>query len=246
MERLKYGDINSIDYHVYVLNCTDEESTARDMETISVAGRTGDLHFDNGRYFNVTRTYQCYARDDAKRIIPAFIAGLLSVQGDQRIEDTLNPDYYKVGVFQGNVQPRFSRFKTGGRFDLEFDCKPQKFLKIGEKEVQLPSSNTVLKLYNPTLYASSPRVRVLDGKYGRITIGDKTIAVLTHPSGEDMIIDFETGDAYSATSHSNWNQYIDMLGNADFPKLEAGVNNISVTGTMASGQTYITPRWWTL
>lgn len=232
---LTYGDIKSSDYDIYVLNVDDENSTERDIETVSVPGRNGDLHFDNGRYSNITRKYQCYARGNAGEKVPAYIASLMSVLGYQRIEDSMHPDYYKVGEILGNISPRFSTFKTGSRFDLEFDCKPQKWMKSGEKETTITSS---AKLYNPTLFDAKPLMYITGS--GNLGINSDTIAIAAHDGV--MVLDFELGDAYSQSSHANYNQYVTLTGN-DFPVLRSGDNNIVAGGSL---NLTVIPRWWTL
>ena len=232
---LTYGNIRSSDYDIYVLSCDDEKSTERDIDTVSVAGRNGDLHFDNGRYLNVTRKYQCYARGNAGVKVPAYIAALMSVFGYQRIEDSLHPDYYKIGELSGTISPKFTVYKTGSRFDLEFDCKPQKWLKAGEQEV---STSTSVKLYNPTLFDAKPLMYITGS--GDLGINSDTITIAAHDGV--MVLDFELGDAYSQSSHANYNQYITLTGN-DFPVLTSGENNIVAGGSLSLT---IIPRWWTL
>lgn len=232
---LTYGDIKSSDYDIYILSSDDEKSTERDIDTVSVPGRNGDLHFDNGRYSNITRKYQCYTRGDAGIKVTAYLAALMSVFGYQRIEDDLHSDYYKVGEILGNISPKFTTFKTGSRFDLEFDCKPQKYLKSGEKEITIITSAT---MFNPTLFDAKP-IMYITGS-GNLGINDDTIAIAAHD--EVMVLDFELGDAYSQSSHSNYNQYITLTGN-DFPVLKPGDNNIVAGGSL---NLTVIPRWWTL
>ena len=236
MNVLEYGGIKSSDYHVYVLNNTDETSTEREYEAVSVAGRSGDLHFDNGRYTNVTRRYQCYAREHAKDKVADYLAALLSLHGYQRIEDSMNPDYYKIGELAGSVEPRFSTFKSGARFDLEFDCKPQKWLKSGEQSHVITTSGAI---YNPTKFGSKPLIYITG--YGNLGIGGDTITISSGYSG-NMVIDFDTGDAYSKVGHANLNSYVTLTG-GDFPELKSGKNNITCSSNLS---VEIIPRWWTL
>jgi phage-related protein len=141
---LTVGGISSLDYGIYVLDSNDEDSTTRDYESVQVDGRSGDLHFDNGRWANVDRTYKCVCMENARQNIPAFVAAIMSSPGYKRLEDTLHYDYYKIGVLKGEVVPKFSRMKDAARFDLTFDCKPQKYLKIGERQITLSGTNTIM------------------------------------------------------------------------------------------------------
>lgn len=236
MERyiLTVGGISSLDYNIYVLDSDDESSTSREYESVQVPGRTGDLHFDSGRYENISRTYKCVCMENAKQNIPAFVAAILSKPGYQRLEDTLNDEYYKIGEFTGNVIPAFARMKDAARFDLIFDCKPQKYLKIGETQKTLSTgSNTII---NPTYYASYPVLEITGN--GAIGIGSDTVTIAEN--SETLILDLELGDCYEKVSHGNRNSKVTWTAK---PSIASGQNGI----TVASGMTVkLTPRWWHL
>lgn len=230
---LTVGGVSSVDYDIYALDSNDEESTSREYETVQVPGKNGDLHFDNGRYANIQRTYKCVCMQGAKRNVAAFVSALLAQTGYQRIEDTLNDEYYKMGVFTGNVAPRFSRTKDAARFDITFGCKPQKWLKIGERELTLASTDKVI---NPTYYSASPLLEITGN--GQIGINAQTVTIAG--SSDVIMLDLELGDAYSKSAHSNRNSCVTWTAK---PVLRSGVNNI----TVASGMTVkLTPRWWFL
>jgi len=230
---LTVGGISSLDYGIYVLDSNDEDSTTRDYESVQVDGRSGDLHFDNGRWANVDRTYKCVCMENARQNIPAFVAAIMSNPGYKRLEDTLHYDYYKIGALKGEVVPKFSRMKDAARFDITFDCKPQKYLKIGERQITLSGTNTIM---NPTYFDSSPALEITGN--GQIGIGGETITIAG--STETIILDLELGDCYSKASHANKNSCVTWT---DKPVLKSGINNI----TVASGLTVLmTPRWWHL
>lgn len=236
MERyiLTVGGISSLDYNIYVLDSDDENSTSRERDTVQVPGRNGDLHFDSGRYANITRTYKCVCMENPKQNVSAFVSALLSQTGYQRIEDTLNEEYYKLGDFVGNVSPVFAKTKDAARFDLSFDCKPQKWLKIGERQITLSTgSNTII---NPTYYDAYPLLEVTGN--GNIGIGSNTVTITGNT--ETIILDLDLGDAYSKTAHANRNSLVSWTAK---PSVKSGQSGI----TVASGMTAkITPRWWTL
>ena len=231
---LTVGGITSLDYNIFVLDSDDENSTSREYETVQVPGKTGDLHFDNGRYSNITRTYKCVCMDNPRKNIPAFVSAILTLKGYQRIEDTLNDEYYKMGEFTGNVTPAFTKTKDAARFDISFDCKPQKWLKIGEIQRTLSTgSNTII---NPTYYDAYPLLEITGN--GNIGIGSNTITITG--STDTIILDLDLGDAYSKTAHANRNSLVSWTAK---PSVKSGQSGI----TVASGMTAkITPRWWTL
>lgn len=230
---LTVGGVSSLDYGIYVLDSNDENSATRDYESVQVDGRSGNLHFDNGRWENIDRIYKCVCMANAKQSVPAFVSAILSSPGYKRLEDTLHDEYYKVGALKGDVSPEFARTKDAAKFDLVFDCKPQKYLKIGETTLTLSSTN---KIVNPTYFSAEPVLEITGN--GQIAIGGETITITG--STETIILDLELGDCYSKASHANKNNCVTWTKK---PALASGVNNISV----ASGMTVLmTPRWWHL
>lgn len=91
-------------------------------------------------------------------------------------------------------------------------------------------------LVNPTLFASSPLIRV-HGQ-GTLYIGNTSITV----GGSFPYVDIDTEIADCSYEGQNANQYVTFSG-LDFPKLEPGENYINFTGFTA---VEVTPRWWRL
>lgn len=233
IEILTVGGISTADYGVYVLSVNDEDMPDRDYEIVSVPGKSGDVHFDNGRYMNKEIVYKCACMKDAKNQVPALCAAIIAKSGYLRIEDSINSDYYKMGEYAGKTVPNFGTFKRAARFDLAFDCKPQKWLKIGEKQITVGSTD---KIINPTGFPAYPLLEVTGN--GVIGIGGRTLTVANNPGV--LMFDCEIGDAYSKTAHANYNQYIQQDTEERY-SLAPGDNNI----TVASGMTLkLTPRWW--
>jgi phage-related protein len=232
---LVVGGVSTSGKGIYVLDSNDETMPERDYEPVSVPGKSGDLHFSNNRYLNKEITYKCVCMGNAKQTVPAICSELLAQSGYVRIEDTLNPEYYKIGEFRGGTVPEFASCKDAARFDLLFDCKPQKWLKSGENEVSVASGGT---LTNPTFYPAYPLLEITGS--GAIGIGSRTLTITNNPG--TLIFDCDIGDAYSKTAHANYNQYVTQ-DKAEKYTLESGDTGI----TLASGMTLkITPRWWFL
>lgn len=222
-------------FKIFVLDADVSKGVEKDYSVVEVAGRNGDLHFDMGRYRNIRITYKCFADADAKNRINEFNSFLLSQGGYARIEDSFNPDIYREGEFIGGLEPKFGVFHKSGIFDLEFDCKPQKWLKSGENAVLFTETGTI---ENKSRFASLPRVKI--SGTGLITIGHIPVTVLENTQN-DMIIDSGLQDVYGEQTLLNYNDKVQMPNG--FPKLESGTNGI----VMASGMTAeIIPRWWTV
>lgn len=234
---LVYGGVSSAQYGIYIADVNDDDMPSRDYSAISVPGRSRDIHFDNGRYANIDRTYKCAAYSmegqRADERASAYIAKLMRLSGYQRIEDTLHPEYYKLGEFKGGTKPELAMDKNAASFDLAFDCDARKYLKAGEREMAFSSGTQMIM--NPETEPASPLL-IITGT-GYIQIGSRRITVSTNPG--TMVIDCELGDAYAQDTHVNYNSYI-SLNSGDFPILESGANNITVSGLSSCK---ITPRW---
>lgn len=96
---LVVGDVSSADYGIYVLDVNDADMPRRDYTTVSVPGRSRDLHYDNGRFENIDRVYKCFSVSmptfgNASDAISAFVGRVMRLKGYQRIECGLHSDFY--------------------------------------------------------------------------------------------------------------------------------------------------------
>lgn len=82
---LNVGGVLSTDYNIFVLGVDDANIPVRDYSVYSIPGRNRDLHYDNGRFENIDRTYHLYARAigsvSAKDAVMAFCAELMQLKG---------------------------------------------------------------------------------------------------------------------------------------------------------------------
>lgn len=230
-----YNGQSSADFGVVIADHTGFNAPERDYSVVEIPGMNGDLTVDNGRYKNIQLTYQCSIHHHFAEKFGHLRGWLYSSPGYHRLEDSYDPECYRMARVSGGVEPTPQAKYRFGEFDITFDCKPQKWLKSGEDEITLGASNV---LYNPTQYEAYP-VFELTGN-GTITIGSQTITVANNPG--TMILDFELGDAYDKAAHTNYNQYVTVTSN-DFPTLKPGVNNITKTNFTSIK---MKPRWWTL
>lgn len=172
---LRYGDIDTKEYDVYISGDAVFNSPARDVEMIEIPGRNGAYALDKRRYKNIDVTYPAGlgTKNEAefRRKIEDLRNALSSKVGYQRLEDDYNGEEYRLAVYKSglDVNPTMLR---AGQFDIVFDCKPQRFLKIGEIETPVSSGGVIT---NPTLFDSQPLLRVLG--YGKITINTSDIVV---------------------------------------------------------------------
>lgn len=207
-------------------------SPERDVEEITVPGRNGSLLIDNGRYNNIEVSYDAFILKDFDVNMAGLRNYIGSLTGYQRLEDTYHPDVYRMASFTAGFEPKMAFYNRAGEFTIKFNCKPQRWLKEGEKATTITTSGAML---NPTLFNAKPLIRAYGT--GTITIGDYSLVISDdYTAGSYLDIDCEIMNAYYDST--NYNNYI----SGDFPELEPGENTITFTGTSLE----ITPRWWML
>lgn len=232
-----FNGVASLDYGIVVEHPPEYQTPAKDYEVIHIPGRNGDLVIDNGSYQNVERSYQIAIGDPKKdftEMANRIAEWLNSASGYARLEDSYEPEYYRMAMFQEEVSIE-NILQHAGRATVHFQCKPQRFLKSGEEAVRVSDS---LVLRNPTGFSSLPVITVYGVGSGKLCVGDQeiTISDINGP----LVLDSEIQDVYSGSTNRN----SDVVLSNGFPKLASGENYIVCNG----GITYmeVIPRWWTL
>ena len=206
-------------------------------EIVSVAGRNGDLLIEQDAYENYVQAYDVYVRADRNRLhysASAVAEWLYAPRGYQRLEDSYDLDHYRLAYYVGALDIE-GVLNTFGRATLEFNCKPQRYLKSGE--AALPAITAAASLVNPTGFAAKPLITVYGSGTGSLAIGNYTVDFTGINSY--VTLDCETQNAYKG--NTNRNLYISTN---KFPQLDAGETEISFTGGITS--IVIVPRWWRL
>lgn len=208
-------------------------------EVTHIPGRSGDLVRDTKTYENVPREYAVsiatYDRIAYSKKMASVVEWLHSASGYARLEDSYDPDVYRMAYFKDQLSID-NIFDQAGRATLKFICKPQRYLKSGENPILFSSAGSI---NNPTINEAFPLLNIVtDDTEGTISIGNYSFKILAG-SGTHITIDCELQDAWYLTE--NKNNYIALNGN-DYPRIEPGTQVISFTGGVQSVE--VTPRWW--
>ena len=153
---ITFDGVNSLDYGLYVSGSATFSSAETDYKKVSVPGRNGDLLISNNRYKNVNVQYPAVVFRDLEENVMRIRNWLMSTNGYCRLEDTYHPDEFRLATFSGPVDFATALFEVGST-TLTFDCKPQRWLKSGERK-HIFTDNTG-KLFNPTNFPSKPLIR---------------------------------------------------------------------------------------
>ncbi len=228
---LVFGTTNTKEYSVGIYGNKLADPPEREYEYVSVPGKNGDLIIDKGRYKNKTIPYKAYIIDKYAANVMGLRNALLTQKGYQRLEDTINPDEFRMA----QVIP-FEVDEVGvlraGEFTIEFNCKPQRFLKSGELPITYSAAGNI---FNITNESAKPLIRVYGSGSGTVGIGSETITISSISSYVD--IDCEIMNAFKGATNCNGN-----VSFTDNIVLKPGLNGISFTGNITS--VVITPRWF--
>ena len=229
-----FDGISSASFDVYISGGGVFDSPEPDYEVQSVPGLNGDLHFNNDRYKNVDGRYEAFIIRNFKENFTAFKTALLQRNSYCRLEDTYFPGQFRLARVKSKLEPQMVQTLEGGTFTIEFDCKPQRFLKSGERAIELTSSGSVI--INNGMEAK-PLVKVYGSGSGTITFGGRTVAL--NSINSYVMLDCEIQNAYKGTENKN-----STISAPVYPTLLPGRNTIGWTGGVTKVE--ITPRWWVL
>lgn len=213
----------------------------RAVETVNIPGRSGDLILDMGRYKNVKITYKCALIVENANLRDAAVGALELLAPSamyKRLENTYQPNVYRMARISSGITVD-SIVEQAGYFSVEFDCKPQRFLKSGEHATRLSASS---KLYNRQGFPALPRITVYGTGAGELTVGGVTVRIKAMEG--HLILDSETQNAFRvADSGAIENQNANIYA-PEFPVLADEITTISWSGDITNVE--IIPRWWTL
>jgi phage-related protein len=144
MHNLSYGGINSEDYKVFITNAGIYKSPEKRYKEHTVPGRSGKVLEDTGTFENIEVEYPICVYEDSDNNLQAFLAAMLRKKGYQRIEDTFHPEYYRMGAFLDEYEPkRVTEDAEMSNGVIKFKCLPQKWLKSGEEPMYFCAHDAV-------------------------------------------------------------------------------------------------------
>lgn len=231
-----YGGEASSDYGIVVSEAPSFDKPQRQTTVYNVPGRNGSVLFQDNAFNDVTRSYKAfildYDREDLVEAVTAFTGMLYSKRGYQRLEDSFEPDVYRLAYFTGG-QNIANDMMQAGETTISFTCRPERFLKDGEKEIEIQNGDV---LHNYTRFDAKPLIYIEGSDSVEISIQGESI---TAEIDDYIYIDCERMNAYR-TAAENMNNAISGV----FPSIKPGTNGISITGTVT--KVTIIPRYYTI
>jgi phage-related protein len=209
------------------------------VESDEIDGRNGNLIYETGVYENRTATARCFALQKCVgNALTAINRFLLSKHGYRRLETSDRPNHFWLARVSNGARIE-QRMRTLAPFEIEFDCKPQCFVKDGENAVLFTSNGVINNQY---FHSAKPLIKLYGSGDGVLYIGEYRVDVLDSggmSSGKPLFLDSDTMNAYNVDG--NQNKSIKCI---DFPVLVDGENTIKFSGGIEAVS--IIPRWWEL
>lgn len=241
---------SSSDHGIIVTEYPRTTHPSRRGEAYSILGRNGTEYAEDGSFDNCERVYNIAFpeyRRPAVSVCNDIAAWLLSSHGCCRLEDSFEPEHFRLARYAGPLDIEQILGKWG-KASLSFDCRPERFLKSGEKEVD---AFDALSIFNPTRFESKPLLIVTSTGNFTMTVlhgGETQVEIsFTHGAGalyidsEDCSIRDNTGA--ELTNVANWLDGA-MADYNEFPVLMPGVTEFEFSSAVVGFS--IIPRWYTI
>lgn len=242
MGNLIFNNISTEDLGLVIQAPPTYTFSSKDTSTQHVPGRNGDILIDNYSYNNVDRTYSIASvfRPGTEFIANSqkIIEWLMSAKGYCRLEDSYDPLVFRMAEYHANGSLT-DYYGKATSISITFDCKPQRFLKGGEKAIDYSSAEVTIE--NPTKEIALPYITI-----SGITYSENDVVMLSVENTdtsevvsnitiskmpkESITIDSEEQTVFNKDSNGiieDLNKYINLNG-SEFPKFLAGYNTVAV------------------
>lgn len=235
---------NSKDLGIIVEEVPNLSRPQRKFAEYSVPGRSGTIIEQYDAYENIDKSYNIWFTDYFYKNLYSPVKAreiaewLYTSNGYMTLEDDFEPEYFRLAYFNGPLDIA-NLMQKYGKATINFNCRPERYLKSGEKWLNDPS---VIK--NPFAFSAKPLIKVEGQGNITVTIQGQTF-VLTDIT-DYVYIDCETMDCYRQETE-NMNSHF----SGDFPVLKPGDNSISITtssnnNSFGNSNIKIKPRFWTI
>ncbi|MDD3122636.1 MAG: hypothetical protein PHC62_03850 [Candidatus Izemoplasmatales bacterium] len=218
----KVNGVSSTELGIIITKMCPSASAARDIESVEVPGRNGNLHIDNGSYKAKEVTIECnLLKVENVDRVKALLEGVISIE-----LSTEEGRVYQGAILNQIDMEVFSRNER--LFPLQLELAP---LSAGLKRVEnITSENKTIVVSGNA--ETAPIISVV-GK-GKIAINN----VAFETTEEGIILDCDLQECTRNGIDANANVVID-----EFPKLFPGENKISFYSGITSISIEYEERW---
>lgn len=209
MEWFKFNDVHSDSLNIIVKEMPLVPRAERNMETLEIIGRNGNLHIDNNSYKSREYTLDCICTDNEKidDVCKTFV-------GTHKLELSKYSDRYFNATIKNQIDFK-TYFTYLNEFPLQFEIEPIAYSK--NEIIETITSNKTINVDGNV--EVSPIIEVT---------GTGTVTVNGYPfivNESNIVINCELMQCYNGNIAKNDKVVLD-----EFPVLKVGQNNI-VLGT---------------
>ena len=247
---IEFAGIRSDERNLIVEHYPQRFFPKRKYNAQVIPGGDKDFIIDEGEdaFSNYSQPYSVFFDSKGPGLSQAsrhIAEWLLGNPGYQRLEDSYDPDFYRLAYYSGGEQ-FLNYFNEYGRGTLTFTCAPKRFYKSGETQITLTNGIT---LYSPSKFKAWPLVEFVcaaNTDEATLTITDKDgtareFKVYNSGSGTlSFIIDPRRHTAVSRTGTAR-NPYV-LSPYEDLYLSEES----TITWSSQLTSVKLTPRWWTI
>lgn len=227
---LEFNGHKNTEYGVQMVSMPTRPHPKRLGDAKNVPGRNGKLFLDQEAYDQMIVTVRlCTTKDNIDEV-----NGWLTGSGSLRFGDDPNHCYTAMVTKEYSVTNKSNRL-IGKEFTVSFDCYPFRYVYPSPDVIQLSVSGSTVE--NTGTVFSQPEIKINStGSFTLIVNGYQIDGNEALTSG--VIVDCELMECFSTDKTESYNSLITM---DEYPRLDAGVNIITWTGSITSIE--ITPRW---
>lgn len=243
LEYIEFNGRNSLDFNIGIISRTGILGSAeRDVASLSIPGRDGDFIVDNGRYKNVSISFESYIVPDSPQFkdeyelfkLCQYIKDWLVVIGYYKLRSSKQPGYYRLARLSNKLDISDVYFQVG-KCTLNFDCYPYMYSDAGDIEVVLNNGQNQ-ELFNNEDVESKPIIHVVGNGSVTITLNEEQYIV--NDIVDEIYVDSEREIVYS----NNGIEY-GKLQATKFPVLAVGENRILTNFDQNINSVTIMPKW---
>lgn len=240
-----FNGVDSRDYGIYISGTGRLTIPEKLYDFQNIAGRNGDLIVDAAATpQNDVITYPAFIKPFDNRGVPVSYSEmfgkmrswLLNVKGYAELRDSYDCKHYRLGAFAGPLSPETTPVLDAGSFDIEFNCKPQRYINDDSEQYVLSAGESMTVKACP-YYHAEPLIRV--NRPGTFVVGNNTVTVAAGSYAFPIFIDCRLLECYDYTGESV-NRYV-TFSTYNFPEISNGVEIAST-----DVQITVTPRWYEL
>ena len=222
----KFNGVDSRQMGIRVTAMPPTVRPARRVDSITIAGRNGSLHTDEGAYDSYSRSMEC-AVINRERIdeIAAWLIG----KGEMIFSTEPDKVYH---VMISNKIDISAMMRTFQKFRVTMDTQPFKYsVNAYGDTLEL---TTATRVRNSGSVYAEPIITVYGSGDITLTINEKDFPLYSVDGS--ITIDSEMMEVFKGNTNQN-----SKYGAVEFPRLEVGENNISWTGNVEKVE--IHPKW---